>query len=197
MYIPSVLSKKLQAAFSFDFVLQKGLLSTPFHRVYFQNETIPRVEQLPGERFKLPLGVRLHQYVGNRLVIKYFYRFYGDTWGIIGNTASIEMPLKATHTFSVYPFYRIHHQAAAKYFAPYKEHLDGETYFTSDYDLSSFTTQEVGGGLRWSPIKALLSKRKEEKLKAVINGLALRGSWYKRNDGLKAFMISSRVSFQF
>ena len=46
-----VINKKLQIALMGDFVLQKGLLSTPYHRVYFENSNTAVIEIIARQSF--------------------------------------------------------------------------------------------------------------------------------------------------
>ncbi|MCI1186590.1 DUF3570 domain-containing protein [Hymenobacter sp. DH14] len=165
-----VLSKRVQAAISTELVSQNGLLSTPFHRVYFRDNpdqnTIPtlndnfiprfataaRIENLPRARFKYPVSLRLNYYASDLVQVRGFYRFYNDNFGITAHTLELELPVKVTPFFVVYPFYRYHTQTAADYFAPFAQHSVNDTYYTSDYDLSAFTAHKAGLGLRYSPV---------------------------------------------
>jgi len=45
------------------------------------------------------------------------------------------------------PSFRWYEQSQADYFAPYGVHLSTERYYTSDYDLSGFTSKQIGFGL--------------------------------------------------
>ncbi|MCB0383099.1 MAG: DUF3570 domain-containing protein, partial [Psychroserpens sp.] len=139
-----ILSKKLQGSLALDFVKQQGLLSTPFQRVYFSDvadsfiedfHLADDVEQLPDSRFKVAIGGRLHYYINETFVVRTFYRYYFDDWGIKSHTASIEIPIKLSDKFTVYPSYRFYNQTAADYFAAYEEHVSTDEFYTSDYDL--------------------------------------------------------------
>ena len=165
-----VLSKRLQAAISTELVSQNGLLSTPFHRVYFKDNPDPnlaptlndnfqprvataaRIEALPRARFKYPVSLRLNYYASDLVQIRGFYRFYNDNFGIVAHTFEVELPVKVTPFFVVYPFYRYHTQTAADYFAPFAQHSVSNQYYTSDYDLAAFSANKVGLGLRYSPV---------------------------------------------
>ena len=70
----------------------------------------------------------------------------------MAHTFELELPVKVTPFFVVYPFYRYHTQTAATYFAPFAQHSISDTYYTSDYDLSAFSANKVGLGLRYSPV---------------------------------------------
>ena len=69
-----------------------------------------------------------------------------------GHTASIEIPVKLSDRFTVYPMYRYYNQTKAKYFAPYETHLSTEQYYTSDYDLSAFNANQYGVGISYTDI---------------------------------------------
>ena len=165
-----VLSKRLQAAISTELVSQNGLLSTPFHRVYFRDNpaqnTIPtlndnfiprfstaaRIENLPRSRFKYPVSLRLNYYASDLVQIRGFYRFYNDNFGIRAHTFELELPVKVTPFFVAYPFYRYHTQTASTYFAPFAQHSIADEFYTCDYDLAAFAAHKVGLGLRYSPV---------------------------------------------
>ncbi|UOQ99087.1 DUF3570 domain-containing protein [Hymenobacter sp. 5317J-9] len=165
-----VLTKRLQAAVSTELVSQNGLLSTPFHRVYFRDNpvantaptlggdfstrfpTAARVENLPRSRFKYPVSLRLNYYATDLVQVRGFYRFYNDNFGIRAHTFEVELPVKVTQFFAVYPFYRYHTQTAATYFAPFAQHSVSDEFYTSDYDLAAFSANKIGLGLRYSPV---------------------------------------------
>ncbi|MDX5417774.1 MAG: DUF3570 domain-containing protein [Hymenobacteraceae bacterium] len=194
--LSQVINRKMQASLSADIVYQTGLLSTPFHRVYFREQEMAKVEQLPDQRLKYPVGLRVNYYVSDHVTSRFFYRFYNDSWGVTANTIELETPIKFGPFFSFYPFYRFHNQTAADYFAPYKEHSLSQEFYTSDYDLSRFSSHKAGLGLRYSPLTGIGKFGLPfSKSKALLKGIELRGANYWRNNGLKAFIISTDLNF--
>lgn len=206
-----VMNKKMTASVNVDLVFQQGLLSTPFHRVYFSgydmdqfgNQADPtasllnsHVEQLPDFRFKVPVGFRYNFYLADFLLVKAYYRFYYDTWNVTGNTAQIELPFILTKFLRVYPFYRYHHQSSAKYFAPFATHQSSANYFTSDFDLSEFDSHRFGVGLKIAPLFGLFNfKSKANKRTNVLKNIDLRYSHYRRSDGLVANLYSIGLNY--
>jgi len=208
-----VLTKKLQVSFTADVIYQKGLLSTPFHRVYFNEgintadlneiETIlstktRRRELLPESRLKTPVAMRLHYFISGTFVVRSFYRYYTDDFGITANTVELELPIKVGNALTFYPFYRYHDQSASKYFAPFGEHLLSSEYYTSDYDLSAFYSNQYGLGLEYAPLfgvgkKAINADKGRLKLKSINTRLAS----YERSDGLSSYLVSFGLSFEF
>jgi len=213
-----ILSKKLQTSIFLDVVRQEGLLSTPYHRIYFSDrdkfyignqDTIfdpsqayddasntdsfmlaDDIERLPDNRLKLPIGMRLHYYINEFLSIRNYYRFYWDDWGVMAHTYSVELPIKLGKGFTAYPTYRFYKQNEADYFAPFNEHLSTETFYTSDYDLSDFTANQYGLGLKYTD---LMSKAKLWKF--GLKSIDVRYNHYERTTGLKADIISAAAKF--
>lgn len=197
--LTQILSKRLQGAFLADWVLQKGLLSTPFQRVYFadyadsyieQFHLADDVERLPDSRMKIALGARLNYYLNEHFVFRSYYRYYTDDWGIKSHTASLEVPIKISDKFTVYPSYRYYTQTSADYFAGYNQHLSSERYYTSDYDLSKFNANQYGLGIRYTDI---FTEKRIWKLK--IKTLDLKYNYYKRDSGFKANFVSFGIGF--
>ncbi len=182
-----IINPRMQASIATDLVFQSGELSLPFHRVYFQDGT-DAVELLPSVRVKVPIGFRLNYFAGDNLVLRSFYRIYIDSWGILSHTASLETPVKINPFFSISPFYRYYTQTATKYFAPYKQHTEQNSYYTSNYALSSFNSQFYGMDFRFAFIKSLWG--------TGINMLELRYGHYSQTTDLVSDVISLNLKFK-
>jgi len=194
-----ILSKNLQGMLSLDLVQQQGLLSTPFQRVYFSDlpdrfrenfQLADDIERLPDTRFKTAVGGRLNYFINEMFVLRTYYRYYFDDWGIASHTASIEVPIKITDKFTLYPSYRFYNQTAADYFYPYETALSTYEFYTSDYDLSEFSANQFGFGVGYTDIFT--------KLKLANFGLKsvdLKYDYYKRDSGLHYSLISAGFKF--
>ncbi len=196
-----ILSSRMNAYLSADFIFQDGLLSTPFHRIYFSDvedafaenfHLAEGIERLPNSRFKTALGGRINYFVNERITLRTYYRYYFDNWGISSNTASIEIPVKITDKFTVYPSYRYYDQTAADYFAPYNQHLSTEQYYTSDYDLSKFHANNFGIGVSYTDV--FTSKHI---YKFGLKSVDLKYNKYDRNSKFSASMFSFGLKFVF
>lgn len=183
-----VVNERLQLALLADVIAQQGYLSLPFHRVYFQDATVHQ-EKLPSNRVKIPVGLRASYFFGDKFIIRAYYRFYTDNWGLNSHTASIELPVKITPFISVSPFYRFYNQAAVKYFAPYQQHTAADEYRTSNYDLSAFNSNFFGAGLRFAPPKGIFGLKR-------FNMLELRYGHYAKNNEFNSDIISLNAKFK-
>ena len=195
--LSQVINKRLQGSLSLGFINQFGLLNTPYHRVYFEGEDLPRVERMPDIKIRIPASIRLNYFMGDRIILRSFYRYYWDTFGVEAHTINLEVPIKITNFIAFQPFYRIHLQTGSKYFAPYLGHdLDAE-YYTSDYDLSTFTSHFIGAGFKYSPAMGIskFKFRTKAKNSILFREIQLRGGSYRRSDGMKSMMVSCGFSF--
>jgi hypothetical protein len=209
-----VVSKKLQFSLFFDVLQQEGLLSTPYHRIYFADKAnyyigkpqyisnyesqsnvgvyklADDIERLPNTRFKLPFGARLNYYINERFVLRTYYRFYTDDWNIQSHTASIELPIKISTRFTVFPMYRYYTQTESKYFGRYETHLSTEKFYTSDADLATFDANQYGFGVNYTDIFM-----GGKIWKFGLKNIDFRYNHYTRSDGLNANIAT--IAFKF
>lgn len=183
-----IVNERLQVMLLADVVQQQGYLSLPFHRVYFTDGSVHQ-ENLPGNRFKLPIGFRANYFLGDKIIIKAYYRFYTDDWGLYSNTANLEVPVKITPFISISPFYRFYNQTAIKYFGAYKQHTQQDQYYTSNYDFSKFSSNFFGAGLRIAPPKGILGMQH-------FTLLEIRYGHYTKNIGMNSDIISLNLKFK-
>lgn len=194
-----ILHKNVQGSLALDFVQQQGLLSTPFQRVYFGDvadsfidnfQLADAVERLPDSRFKVAVGGRLNWYLNETFTVRTFYRYYFDDWGISSHTASIEVPIKITDKFTLYPSYRFYNQTAADYFRTYESALSTDEFYTSDYDLSEYSANQIGFGVSYTDIFA-----KAHIWKLGLKSIDLKFYQYDRDTSFSSSIITAGFKF--
>jgi hypothetical protein len=197
--ISQILSKKMQGTLLLDLVRQDGLLSTPFQRVYFGDiadsfiedfHLADDVERLPDTRLKIAVGGRLNYYLNEIFVLRSYYRYYTDDWGIRSHTASLEVPIKLSDSFTIYPMYRYYSQTEADYFGPYEGNISTATYYTSDYDLSRYRANQFGLGIGYTDIFTRLKI-----WNFGLKNIDLKFNKYERDSGLSAYIITAGFKF--
>lgn len=209
-----ILSKKWQMALLTEISYQSGQLGNPMQRVYFADKPnyyignpndIPYYtekkntgvfhladdyERLPASRLKIPLGMRMHYYLSDKIVLRSYYRYYYDDWGIKSHTFQIDVPYKLSDNYMIYPGFRYYTQTGSVYFAPYDRHHSYEKYYTSDYDLAPYTAGQLGLGFKFrDPFM------RKHIWFAGIRNFNVNINYYYRSTGFRAFIISSGVTF--
>jgi hypothetical protein len=194
-----ILTKRAQFSLSLDLVQQDGLLSTPFQRVYFADKNdifadnfqiADDIERLPDSRFKTAFGGRFNYYINEIFVVRTYYRYYSDNWGIDSHTVSVEVPIKLGDKFTVYPSYRFYNQTASDYFYANNEALSTDEFYTSDFDLSEYDANQFGFGVTYTDIFT-----KFRVAGVGLKSIDLKFNTYKRNTGLQSSIISAGFTF--
>jgi Protein of unknown function (DUF3570) len=183
-----IVNERLQLMVIADLIYQKGYLGLPFYRVYYADNSV-HIENLPDTRMKVPLGFRASYFAGDKIILKGFYRYYTDDWGLKAHTLEVETPVKLTPFLSITPFYRYYTQTAVDYFKSYKLHTAADRFYTSNYDLSKFNSSFYGAGFRISPEKGVFGIHR-------LNMLELRYGRYSRSNGLNSNIVSMNLKFQ-
>lgn len=168
--------------------LQNGLLSTPFHRVVFNNSET-RVENLPAQRRKLALALKWNSFVGGNVIVKNTLEAFTDNFGINALGFENETAIKLKNGVTLSPFARVYTQSASKYFAPYAMHQPDELFYCSDYDFSRFYSVKSG-------LEIKLSNQYALRKNWLFQQCQLRYAYYRRSDGLYAHIISLALSLQ-
>ena len=115
---------------------------------------------------------------------------YYDDWGINSHTLNLELPVKLSDKFTFYPSYRFYSQSKSDYFEPYDKLLSSSKYYTSDYDLSTFNSNQLGFGLKYVDIFT-----KFKIWDVGLKSIDLNYSNYKRNSDFKSSIVSMAVKF--
>lgn len=189
-----IITPRIRGSISSSLTFQQGLLSTPFHRAFFVEEELARIERLPGSRLKFPITGQLNFFPVPQLILKLWGRQYWDDFGIRASTVRIESIGKLSTFFSLYGFYRYHEQAGSQFFAPFKEHVLSSDFYTSDFDLSSFDSHHFGAGIRWKPLNGF-ANWSLFKWPAQLSTVNIRFGRYYRSDGLSSYQVSGALGF--
>jgi hypothetical protein len=189
-----IINPRLQLSIASDLIAQDGLLATPFHRVYLAPDTTVTFEVLPDFRIKHPTAIRLHYFIGDWAISRFYARYYWDSFGIHAGTFNLSFPLKIWDAVVFTPFYRFHTQSAARYFQPFNQHDFSSIYHTSDFDLSAFQSHKYGLAARIQPLYGI-GRFKIRRL-TMFKYIELRYANYQRSDGLSAFSVSLDLGFE-
>lgn len=186
--LSQVVNERLQLMAIVEPSYQEGLLSTPFHRIYFSDNTVA-VEKLPGSRMKLPIGVRASYFFGDNAILRAFYRYYMDDWGMTAHTVNLEGSYKITPFISISPYFRFNNQTAVDYFKGYKENNSASAYYSSDYDISGMNTNFYGSGVRFAPVNGVLGMKHW-------SSVELRYGHYTRTTGMVANIVTMALKMK-
>lgn len=136
-----ILTRKDIIFINFDYINTSGFLESTSGTVLVSG--VREVEKLPDSRDRHALSTKLIHGIGTNSAIHVDYRFYWDTWDINAHTFKVTYLLELNENEDILElFIRNHNQTKAKYFK--SSFNSSEEFMTSDSDIDSFNSYEIG-----------------------------------------------------
>jgi hypothetical protein len=152
--ISQIATKKLILGLSFETITEEGFLNNPYRQVRFVDPDAAlgysyEPERYPGTRTGNALAIRGRWYLPYRAAIEGDYRFYTDTWDILGHTAEVSytQPIFDEWTFDVHA--RFYTQNAAEFYSDLYPRENFQNFLARDKELASMTSMTLGFGLAY------------------------------------------------
>jgi len=140
--VTQLLSPTTVGYLGYGVTVQIGELSNTWNAVPLDSGELG-LEVLPGLRHRHAFVGRIAQALPWKAVLKGFYRFYVDNWGILAHTLEAQLYQRLGRQFYLRANYRFHVQTAASFFSLSAPAADGALR-TADSDLAAFDAQTVG-----------------------------------------------------
>jgi hypothetical protein len=152
--ISQIATKKLILGLSFETITEEGFLNNPYRQVRFVDPDAAlgysyEPERYPGTRTGNALAIRGRWYLPYRAAIEGDYRFYTDTWDILGHTAEVSytQPIFDEWTFDVHA--RFYTQNSAEFYSDLYPRENFQNFLARDKELASMTSMTLGFGLAY------------------------------------------------
>ena len=178
----------------------QGFLSDPYRLVRAPSLSDPlafenRAENHPNQRWRQAAWVELSQYLrGLDGSVVANYRYYWDDWEIKSQTVQLKLNKYVTPDWIFSPEYRYYIQSGAWF---YEDGNKGE-FFTGDYKLTPFESNNMGAGITWY-LRSL--GRKRPGLEFLSNSSVAVLYFHYFNDALgsnfSANVLESRIKFTY
>jgi len=145
--ITQILTRNLISAVNVEVITDEGFLNNPYRSVRYADENSAagysfEAELYPHTRTSNAVGVRARYHLPYRAALEAQYRFFTDTWGIDGHTASIAY----THPWRDFIFtgkVRWHDQTGAHFFNDLFPRSEATNFRGRDKELSPLTSQTL------------------------------------------------------
>ena len=148
-FISQVVNRRTIAGLSYTLRIADGWQSSPYRYVTTTGPVTSSLERHPD--FRLRHAVRLDglHLLFDDVALFGAYRFYGDSWGVLAHTLTVELRVALTEELTGRVRGRGYYQGAASFWREtYREPLQ---FMSADRELSTFW--DAGGGfkLAWEP----------------------------------------------
>jgi hypothetical protein len=141
--LTQILTRNLIASANLEVITDEGFLNNPYRSVRYVDSGSPvgysyEPELYPHTRTTNAVGIRARYYLPWRAALQGEYRWFGDTWDIVSNTAAI------TYVHPIGPWtitgkYRFHDQTGAHFFSDLFSRSEATNFRGRDKELSPMT----------------------------------------------------------
>jgi hypothetical protein len=146
--LSQILTRNLIAAVTFDIVTDDGYLANPYRSVrYYSSSALGYSlgsQVYPDTRTSTAIEGRLKYYLPYRASITGVYRYYRDTWGIIGDTIEIDYTHPVRNKWIFEGRVRYYKQGHANFYADIFPYADAQNFEGRDKDLAASENLTIG-----------------------------------------------------
>jgi hypothetical protein len=148
--ISQILTRNLIADFNYELLTDQGYLANPYRKIRYlspgQGEGFTLADQVyPNTRTSNAASLQLKYYLPWRAAVAGQYRFFRDTWGIVGHT--VEGDYTATWRHWVFDgMVRWYTQTHADFYSDLFPYANYQNFMARDRELASFTDWTIGAG---------------------------------------------------
>jgi hypothetical protein len=150
--ISQIITKNMIVSGQYEVITDEGFLRSPYRSVRFFIDPFSQGQQseiYPNTRSSNAASIRAKYFLPYRAAIDTMYRFYTDTWGIIGHTGELGYvhPLDGAFLGGNWTFEgraRYYTQTAADFYADIFPRADFANFMARDKELATYDALTVG-----------------------------------------------------
>jgi hypothetical protein len=150
--VSQIVTKNLVLSGQYEVITDEGWLNSPYRSVRFFIGTDQQGQQpevYPNTRSSNAASIRAKYFLPYRAAIDGMYRFYTDTWGILGHTAELGYVHPLDRTFIggnwiLEARLRYYTQEAADFYQDIFPRADFSNFMARDKELATYSAVTVG-----------------------------------------------------
>lgn len=152
--LSQILTKSFIVSLNYESVSQEGYLQNPYRSVRFCSDaaclaTGTQAEIYPRTRTSNAVAIDGMYYLPYRASIKAAYRFYTDTWGILGHTGELAYVHPINAAWTAEAGLRYYTQTRADFYSDLFPFIDAQNFLARDKMLATFDDFAVHLGVSW------------------------------------------------
>src|SRR6188768_1752554 len=148
--ISQILTKNLIMSAQYEVITDEGFLRSPYRSVRFFIDPFSQgqqPEQYPNTRSSNAMSVRAKYFLPYRAAVDTMYRFYTDTWGVIGHTAELGYVHPTNNEKWIFEArLRYYTQEAADFYQDIFPRADYANFMARDKELATYSAITAGLG---------------------------------------------------
>jgi hypothetical protein len=148
--VSQIITKNLILAGQYEVITDEGFLRSPYRSIRFFTDPLHQQlgpEQYPNTRSSNAVSIRAKYFLPYRAAIDTMYRFYTDTWGVLGHTAELGYVHPTNNEKWIFEARaRYYTQDAADFYQDIFPRADYANFMARDKELATYSALTAGIG---------------------------------------------------
>ena len=148
--LSQIITKNLILAGQYEVITDEGFLRSPYRSIRYFTDPLNQAlapEQYPNTRSSNAVSVRAKYFLPYRAAIDTMYRFYTDTWGVLGHTAELGYVHPTNNEKWIFEArVRYYTQEAADFYQDIFPRADYANFMARDKELATYSAITAGLG---------------------------------------------------
>jgi len=147
--VSQILTRNLIAGLTLEVITDDGYLANPYRQIRYVDPTAGKgytqaAQVYPDTRTSTAVEGRLKYYLPYRASATVVYRYFRDTWAIVGNTLEFDYTQPFRNRWILEGRFRYYKQNAASFYSDLFPYVDSQNYEARDKDLAASENFTVG-----------------------------------------------------
>jgi hypothetical protein len=153
--ISQIITKNFIAGLNLQVIDDSGYLANPYRSIRYLDATNPKGYSLasqvyPDTHTSTAIQVQGKYYLPYRAAITASYRYYNDTWGVIGNTYELDYTHPIRNVWIFEGRVRYYKQNQATFYSDLFPFNPAQNFEARDQNLAALNNTTIGGKVTWA-----------------------------------------------
>jgi hypothetical protein len=153
--LSQILTKNLIASATLEVITDSGYLANPYRSIRFLDPTNPKGYSLgsqvyPDTRTSTAVETRAKYYLPYKAAVTGSYRYFSDTWGIVGSTYELDYTHPIRNVFILEGRLRYYKQGHADFYSDLYPFANSQNFTGRDQNLAASENTTIGGKATWA-----------------------------------------------
>jgi Protein of unknown function (DUF3570) len=153
--LSQILTKNFIADVNLQVITDAGYLANPYRSIRFLDPTNPKGYSLasqvyPDTHTSTAVQVQGKYYLPYRAAVTGLYRYYTDTWGVVGNTYELDYTHPVLNKWIFEGRVRYYKQSAASFYSDLFPFAGSQNFTARDQNLAALDNTTIGGKVTYA-----------------------------------------------
>jgi hypothetical protein len=147
--VSQILTRNWIASLTAEVITDDGYLANPYRAIRYLDPTAAKGYSLgsqvyPDTRTSTAVEARMKYYLPYRASVGLSYRYFRDTWGIVGNTTELDYTQPISNVWIFEGRVRYYSQGHANFYSDLFPYADSQNFEARDKDLAASKNLTIG-----------------------------------------------------